>query len=168
MRASIKNKTKDINATKDVLKKAKSMIIFDYQKLSANNMNELRSNLLKEEASLKIIKKNTIKRSLEFKKYPELENDILGPNGYIFSFEDELAGARVLANFASANKEKKIQFKSGIFNFKWTSSDDVKKLATLPNREGLLSMLLSCLQEPTAKLARTLKALSETKETQKA
>lgn len=45
-------------------------------------------------------------------------------------------------------------------------ADEIKALAALPSREGLLSMLLSVLQAPVRNFALAVKAVSEQKEGQ--
>ena len=47
-----------------------------------------------------------------------------------------------------------------------SSAEDVKALAELPSREGLLSMLLSVLQAPVRNFALATKAVAEQKEEQ--
>ena len=44
------------------------------------------------------------------------------------------------------------------------SKEEILALATLPNREGLLSMLLSVLQAPVRNVALAVKAVAESKE----
>ena len=40
----------------------------------------------------------------------------------------------------------------------------IKELSALPNRDGMLSMLLSCLQSPVSSFARAIKAVADAKE----
>ena len=40
---------------------------------------------------------------------------------------------------------------------------EIKALSKLPSREGMYSMLLACLKDPTAKVARVVKALADKK-----
>ncbi len=56
--------------------------------------------------------------------------------------------------------KSKVVFVDGAF----TSVEEIKALAALPNREGLLSMLLSVLQAPVRNVAYAVKAVAESKE----
>ncbi|MFP3381443.1 50S ribosomal protein L10, partial [Bacillus sp. SIMBA_069] len=49
---------------------------------------------------------------------------------------------------------------------KVVAADQIQALATLPSREGLLSMLLSVLQAPMRNVALAVKAVAEQKEGQ--
>ena len=53
--------------------------------------------------------------------------------------------------------------KSGIVEGKVVGVDTIKELASLPNREGMLSMLLSCLQSPVRGFACAVKAVADSK-----
>ena len=44
------------------------------------------------------------------------------------------------------------------------TKEEIKKIASLPNREGLLSMLLSVLQAPVRNVAYAVKAVQEQRE----
>ena len=47
---------------------------------------------------------------------------------------------------------------------KMTSKDEIKELAAIPGREGLLSMLVSVLQAPVRDFAYAVKAVAESKD----
>ena len=46
---------------------------------------------------------------------------------------------------------------------KFASQEEVSSIAKLPNKEGLISMLLSCLQAPVRQFACTVKAVADAK-----
>lgn len=54
--------------------------------------------------------------------------------------------------------------KGGAIEGAVSSKEEIVALATLPNREGLLSMLLSVLQAPVRNVALAVKAVAENKE----
>ncbi|MEG1731886.1 MAG: 50S ribosomal protein L10, partial [Longicatena sp.] len=54
--------------------------------------------------------------------------------------------------------------KSGIVEGKVVGVDTINELASLPNRDGMLSMLLGCLQSPVRSFACVVKAVAESKE----
>ena len=91
----------------------------------------------------------------------ELKDSLVGPNAFAFS-TDATAPARVLAKFAK--KHKNLILKSGIVEGKVVDEATMKELSLLPNREGMLSMLLSCLQSPVSSFARVVKAVADAKE----
>lgn len=86
----------------------------------------------------------------------------VGPTAVAFSKEDVVAPARVLYNFAKEHQA--LELKAGLIEGSVASLEQVMELAKLPNREGLLSMLLSVLQAPMRNMACVVKAVSEQKE----
>ena len=59
----------------------------------------------------------------------------------IFNNEDVVAPAKIINDFAKKNEA--LEIKAGIIEGNVSTAEDVKALAELPSREGLLSMLLS-------------------------
>ena len=86
----------------------------------------------------------------------------VGPTAIVFSESEVVAPAKVIAEFAK--KAEKLEIKGGLIEGKAASAEDVKALAALPDRDGLLSMLLSVLQAPVRNTALAIKAVAEAKE----
>ena len=93
-----------------------------------------------------------------------MNEHLTGPNAIAFSNEDVVAPAKILNDFAKKND--KLEIKAGVIEGAIASEEDVKALAELPSRDGLLSMLLSVLQAPMRNLAAITKAVAEQKEEQ--
>ena len=66
---------------------------------------------------------------------------------------------KVLAKFAKKND--KLVLKAGVVEGRFVNADELKSIAKLPNREGLISMFLSCLQAPVRNFAATVKAVAD-------
>ncbi len=91
---------------------------------------------------------------------------LTGPNAIAFSADDVVAPAKILNEFAKAKKNEALEIKAGVIEGNIASVEEVKALAELPSREGLLSMLLSVLQAPMRNLALATKAVADQKEEQ--
>ncbi|MNE53543.1 50S ribosomal protein L10 [compost metagenome] len=85
-----------------------------------------------------------------------------GPTAIAFSADDAIAPAKILNDFAKKNDALKL--KGGVVEGRVVGVDQIKALAELPSREGLLSMLLSVLQAPVRNLALAVKAVAEKEE----
>ena len=57
-----------------------------------------------------------------------------------------------------------LEIKGGVVDGAFTSVEEINALASLPNKEGMLSMLLSVLQAPVRNVAYAVKAVAESKE----
>ena len=81
-------------------------------------------------------------------------------NQSVFS-EDEVGASKVLFGFA---KDHKITVKSGVVGGQVTDAKELEQLSKLPNKLGMVSMLLSVMQAPIRGLACAIKAVSEKEE----
>ena len=138
-----------------------STVIVEYRGLSVAEVTELRRNLRKEDVEMKVYKNTLVRRAVDELGFNDLDADLVGPNAFAFS-KDATAPARVLAKFAK--KHKNLVLKSGIVEGKPVTLETINELSLLPNRDGMLSMLLSCLQSPVSSFARVVKAVADAKE----
>ena len=150
-----------VSEISDKIKNSDSTVVCEYRGLSVAEVSELRKNLRAEEVELKVYKNTMFERACDDCGFAELKDVLTGPNAFAFS-SDATAPARVLAKFAK--KHKALVLKSGIVEGKVVDENTIKELSLLPNRDGMLSMLLSCLQSPVSSFARVVKAVAEAKE----
>jgi large subunit ribosomal protein L10 len=140
------------------MKESDSTVVVEYRGLSVAEVTELRRELRKENVEMKVYKNSLAQRAASEVGAEELTNDLVGPNALVFG-PDAVAPARILAEFAK--KHEKLVLKSGIVEGKVVGVETIKELAGLPNREGMLSMLLSCLQSPIRSFACVVKAVAD-------
>ncbi|GKV68451.1 50S ribosomal protein L10 [Sporosarcina sp. NCCP-2716] len=148
----------------DKMKASASMVVVDYRGLNVAQATELRKQLREAGVEFKVYKNSMARRAAEASGLEGLNEHLTGPNAIAFSTEDVIAPARVLNNFAKDNEA--LEIKAGVIEGAIASVEEVKALATLPSREGLLSMLLSVLQAPMRNFALVTKAVAESKEEQ--
>ncbi len=101
------------------------------------------------------------RRAVEQAELNGLNDFLTGPNAIAFSTEDVVAPAKVLNEFAKNHEA--LEIKAGVIEGKVSTVEEVKALAELPSREGLLSMLLSVLQAPVRNFALLCKSCGRTK-----
>ena len=155
-----------VNEVTESIKNSQSTTIVEYRGLTVAQLTELRRELRKEGAELKVYKNNLVLRASRELGYTDLESSLEGPNAVVFSKESPTAAPKILAKFAKKNKA--LVIKSGIAEGKVLTKDQVNELAKLPSKEGMLSMLLGCLQSPVIKFACAVKAIAEKNEEQNA
>ena len=160
----IEAKKELVNEIADKLKNSVSTVVVDYRGLSVAQVTELRKQLREAGVEFKVYKNSMVRRAAEAVELGELNEALTGPNAIAFSTEDVVAPAKILNNFAKENEA--LEIKAGVIEGNVASVEEVKALATLPSREGLLSMLLSVLQAPVRNLALATKAVADQKEEQ--
>ncbi|MDD8049504.1 MAG: 50S ribosomal protein L10 [Thomasclavelia sp.] len=158
---TINQKKAVVEEISEKFKKASSAIIVEYRGLDVAEVTELRNELRDEDVEFKVYKNRLAQRATEGTDYSSFNDSLKGPNAIAFGGEDAVAPARVLAKFAKDHDA--LVIKAAVVEGKVLSIDEVKELATLPNREGMYSMLLSTLQAPVSQFARVVKAVADSR-----
>ena len=143
------------------LKNSVAGVLVSYKGISVADDTKLRRELRAEDVEFKVYKNALAQRAVESIGADGLKEVLVGPNAIAFG-KDATAPARVLAKFAK--KHENLVLKSGIVEGKVVDEETIKKLSALPNKEGMISMFLGCLQSPIIKFACAVKAVAESKE----
>ena len=134
----------------------------DYRGLTVAEVTELRKQLRDAGVEFKVYKNTMTRRAADSLGLSELNEFLVGPSALAFSNEDVIAPAKIINNFAKEHEA--LEIKAGVIEGSYVPVEDVKAIASLPSREGLLSMLLSVLQAPVRNFAYAVKAVGEDKE----
>ena len=156
----LKSKKEIVAKIEDSLKDCASMTIVEYRGLTVAQISELKKSLKAAGSTFSVYKNTLFSRASDELGYKDLEQYLSGSNAYVFSKELN-AGPKVLAKFAKRNDC--LVIKAGIAEGKVYDAAGMKTLATLPDKNGLLSMFLSCLNAPIQKFAATVKAVADSK-----
>lgn len=141
---------------------AASAVVVDYRGLTVEQVTALRKELREAGVEMKVIKNKILVRAAEKAGYEGMEEVFSGPTAVAFSSEDVVAPARIMANFAKTAEA--LSIKGGVIEGKVATLEEINALATLPSRDGLLSMLLSVLQAPVRNVAYAINAVAESKD----
>lgn len=159
---AIAKKAAIVDEVSEKFSAAASAVIVDYRGLTVEQVTDLRKQLRDANVEMKVIKNSILVRAAEKAGLNGLEEVFSGPTAVAFSNEDVVAPAKIIDEFAS--KADKLEIKGGIIEGKVASIEEITALAKLPNRDGLLSMLLSVLQAPVRNVAYAVKAVAEKEE----
>ncbi len=154
----LKNKQEVVATVADKLQKSGSLTIVEYHGLTVAQTTALRRSLRAESAEMTVYKNSLVERAAKELGYDGLEEFLAGPNAFIFS-EDVIAGPKIIAK--AAKKNEHLVIKGGVVDGKVLTADEMKVIATLPGRDGLISMFLSCLQAPVRKFACAIQAIAD-------
>ena len=142
-------------------KESSALVVAEYRGLTVEQIQTLRRALRAEGASMNVYKNSLVERAADELGYADLKQVLSGPNAIFFSKEINSA-AKVLAKYAKRYGDN-LNIKGGVFEGKFADAAGVKEIAKLPGKEGLLAMLLSCLQAPVRQFACTVKAVADAK-----
>ncbi|WP_062107688.1 50S ribosomal protein L10 [Bacillus niameyensis] len=164
MSTVIENKKQLVDEITEKFTSSVSTVVVDYRGLTVAQVTELRKQLREAGIEFKVYKNTMSRRAVEAAELTGLNDALTGPNAIAFSKDDVVAPAKILNDFAKKNEA--LEIKAGVIEGNVATVEEIKALAELPSREGLLSMLLSVLQAPIRNLALATKAVAEQKEEQ--
>jgi len=156
--------------------RAKSAVVANYQGINAEGIRALRVHMRNRSVDFRVVKNTLARRAVKDTSLEVLSEDFKGPISILVGFEDAVAPAKALADFAKSDATKSPEVICGVVEGKKVSPGEVQALAELPSREELISQMLSVFQGPTTnfagvfssllrKLVGTLDAVREKKET---
>ena len=139
---------------------AAALYYTDFTGLNVKRMTDLRRKLRAAGVEYVVIKNTLALRAVS--ESGLVSSKLKGPTGIVVG-KDALLAAKVLTDFAKANDQKP-EVKGGVYEGKEVDAKMVAKLAAIPPRDVLLSMLAGALQAPLGAMLGVLEALKAERE----
>ena len=160
--AIIAKKAQQVSEVAEQFKNATSVVVVDYLGITVEQATNLRTELRNAGVQFAVVKNSILSRAAKEAGLEGMDDIFKGPSAVAFSNDDVVAPAKILADFAK--KVEALEINAGVIEGKVSSKEEIEALAKLPNREGLLSMLLSVLQAPVRNTALAFKAVADQKD----
>lgn len=125
---------------------SKTVILVDYRGLTVEQDTELRVALRKAGVKYEVVKNTLTRFAMNNNGYSEIDTFLNGPTAMAYSYEDVVAPAKVIAEFAK--KFEHLEIKVGIVEGKVFNEKEIKVLAELPSREELIAKALAGFNAP--------------------
>lgn len=157
------------------MKKSKSMVFAGFNALGVKDNEALRAKLRAEKSEYYVAKKTLINLALKENNLDINVRDFDGKVAAIFSYEDEVAPAKILGAFRKdKDKEGRVFFLGGILEGKLLSKSEVEALSLIPSKQELYGRLVGSINAPVSgfvnvlagnlrNLVNVLKAIEEKK-----
>ena len=133
----LKQKQEVINEIKGHVDDAVSVVLFDYRGLTDAESKDLRHKLRESGADYKIYKNTLMSRAFDDLNI-DVKEALNGPSAFAYG-DDQVAAIKVLTDFQKEHSA--IKLKVGIIDGEIADSAKLNEYASLPSREGLLTML---------------------------
>lgn len=157
--AIIAEKAKIVAGITEQFNNAESAVVVNYRGLTVDEVTALRKELREAGVKMEVIKNTYLRRAADAAGYEGLDDVFSGPTAIAFGSDDVTAPARIMKKFAK--QYDALEIKGGFIQGKIASLEQIDELAGLPDKEGMLSMLLSVLQAPVRNVAYAVKAVAE-------
>lgn len=134
---------------------APAVYLTDFTGLDVKSMTVLRESLRESGAEFVVVKNRLARRAIDGLDIPDLGSALEGPTGVVIVTDGPVGPAKALSEFQKAHGDRPI-LKLGFFDSSLVDAEGFEKLAKLPPREELLSMLAGALEGPLQALAGAL------------
>jgi len=150
-------KTAAIEQLQETIEKAASIYLADFTGLNVEQITDLRRKCRAEGVSFQVVKNTLAIKASRAVELEQLTEHFRGPTAMAVSLDDPTAPARILVDFHK--EHEKPQVKLGFVDGRVLDADEVKKLASLPTRDQLISQVMQLAQAPAQGFVGVLNAL---------
>jgi len=138
----------------EVASKALSAVGAEYRGLTVDQMTAMRVKARESGVYLKVVKNTLAKRALAESEFACMSDVLTGPLVLAFSMDDPGAAARLMRDFAK--DFAKLDVKAIALGGNLLEASALERVASLPTKDEAIAQLMSVMQAPVVKLARTL------------
>ena len=154
MALKLEQKKAIVAEVNEVAEDALSAVLADYRGLTVGQLTEMRAKARASGVYLRVVRNTLAKRAVVGTDYECMQDAFVGPSMLAFSREDPGSAARLLKDCAADYDALEVTALS--IGGELLGADQLDRVAKLPTRDEALAMLMSVMQAPVVKLARTL------------
>jgi large subunit ribosomal protein L10 len=148
-----------VKGLQEKLSTAKVVITTDYKGLDVAAVSDLRRKLKEAGVEYQVVKNTLLRRVAEDNQMALMADSFIGPSAIAYSFDDPVAPAKVLTEFAKENDN--LEIKAGVMEGQLMDLAAIKALSSLPSKEALLGQLLSVMNGVPTSFVRVLNAVPQ-------
>ena len=156
----IEAKQGQVDALKARIEGSVAGVLVDYRGITVAEDTKLRKELREAGVHYAVIKNNIMRRAAQDTGYAALAEAMTGTTAFALSEEDPIAAAKILQKFADDSKGK-FTIKAGFMENEVLDAAGVERVAKLPGKTELLTMLGMALNGNIRGLAVALNAVVE-------
>ena len=141
------------------LEKSDYVYLANYQRVTVEEIAELRSALSEHGAEFHVVKNSILGVAAAAKDLPDLGEFLNGQTAIIVGGENPSGVAKAVGEFFK--KKDKVELKAGILSEKILTKEEIAVLAKLPGLEALRGQLLGLFTQPATGVVRVLSAVPQ-------
>jgi large subunit ribosomal protein L10 len=142
---------------KEKFEKAQSAVLVDYRGLNVAEVTDLRNQLRKAGVEYAVLKNTMINLAVKDMNLDDMKPHLEGPTAVAFGYEDAVAPAKILSDFAKKNKN--VTIKCGVVDGAYIDEQGVQALANTPSREVLIAKIMGSMMSSVSKFVYALEAI---------
>jgi large subunit ribosomal protein L10 len=133
-----------------------TLFLLENHGLKVNDVNLLRSEVRKTEATYRVVKNTVVRLAVEGTEMEAITPFLTGPKVLAYTGGDGVALAKVLKDFIKKHPE--LRFEQAYLEGQILEAKEAEKIADMPSRDELIAKLVNLLQSPIRRLAVALNA----------
>ncbi len=149
-------KKADLDSLKEKFSRAKGIVLAEYKGMTVAEVSELRDKYRALGIEYKVVKNTIARIASEGTSVESAKASFKGPLGVAIGYDDAVTVVREALEYAKKNE--KYVVKCGVVDGMFCDTGNIKKIASLPTRPVLLSILAGTMQAPATKMAQLLSA----------
>jgi len=146
--------------TQQRIQDVRGIYLADFSGMTVHSRSLLRKKCREQGVQFRVIKNTLLKRAFNARGIQELDEHLVGPTGLVFSPTNEMAPAKILADFAK--EFEKPRLKAAVVDGRLYDDKAIVRLAKLPSREVLLSQVIATFIAPMTTFLGAVNALLAT------
>jgi len=162
-KAILEQKQQIVSDLTDKIKNSISGVVVNYQGITVEDDTKMRKALREAGVSYQVIKNSLTGRACDNCGYGDIKQYLSGMTAIAVSENDAVAPAKILKEYA--DKIESFKLLAGYVDGKVLDTAGVEKLATIPNKETLITQFLVCVRSPLVNLVYVLDQASKAGET---
>ena len=157
-------KTAAIEEAKKTFAGYDEFIFADYRGMTVEQISSLRKKLREKESVLKVVKNNFARIAFKERNIDSVAELLKGPTVVAMGKEDSNVIAKTLFDFAKDNPV--LTVKGAYVGNELFDAAKIEAFSKVPGKKEVIAMLMSAMNGPARKLAATIKAYAEKKESE--
>ena len=152
----LKQKQQIVEELADKMGRASAGVFVDYRGITVEEDTKLRAEMRKVGVDYAVVKNTMTRFAAQKIGLDGLDETLNGTTALAMSFEDPVAPAKVIQQYAA--KHDKFQIKSGFVEGRVISAAEVVQLASMPPKEILIARAMGSILSPASGLANVVNA----------
>ena len=146
-----------VDALKEKLSRTKAVFVAEYRGMTVAQSTALRKKVREAGGELKISKNTLLRIAMKEAGLAELPEDLTkGPNIYALCYDDPVAVAKVLKEYANDKTQKAFVLKGGLLEKQQLTLAQLLALADLPSKEVMRGQVVRTIAAPLSGLVNVL------------
>lgn len=146
-----------VDGLKEKLSKTKAVFVGEYRGMTVAQSTALRAKVREAGGELKVAKNTLFKIAMKEAGLDALPEDMMnGPNIFAICYDDPVAVAKVLKEYANDKTQKAFILKGGLLEHQQLNLAQLMALADLPSKEVLRGQVVRTIAAPLSGLVNVL------------